>query len=206
MVELVARSPIPVAPPETVVDGWAVSGRRTLAALTLTDSTPLAKVAVRADPGGELLGTRFGRAVRATWDGYDVLLVGSGPGEWLVLAPPGCAGDVIHRLTAASYNGHVSAVDLTHGRALLRLTGDRAADLLAMETSLDLADDFYPDGAALRCDLAGLAVDVVRDDRDGRRSYLLHCERSSGRYLAVALLDSGRELGLEVDGFRAPYP
>ena len=206
MAEPVARSPIPVAPPESVVDGWLVSGRRTRAPLTLTDSTPLAKVAVRADPGIELLGTRFGRAVRATWDGYDVLVAGSGPGEWLVLAPPGRGGDVTHRLTTASYDGRVSVLDLTHGRAVLRLTGDRAADLLAMETRIDLDDDFCPDGAALRCDLAGLAVDVIHDDRDERRSYLVHCERSSGRYLADALLDSGRELGLELDGFRPPYP
>jgi hypothetical protein len=31
---------------------------------------------------------------------------------------------------------------------------------------------------------------------------LLHCERSSGQYLADALLDAGAEFGVETDGFR----
>jgi glycine cleavage system aminomethyltransferase T len=49
---------------------------------------------------------------------------------------------------------------------------------------------------------AGLdARNVVRDDRDGEISYLLHCERSSGQYLFDALIDAGDEFGIEVDGF-----
>ena len=35
-------------------------------------------------------------------------------------------------------------------------------------------------------------------------SYLLHCERSSGRYLFDALVSVGHDFGIEIDGFRAP--
>jgi hypothetical protein len=35
-------------------------------------------------------------------------------------------------------------------------------------------------------------------------SYLLHCERSSGRYLFDALVSAGHDFGIEIDGFRAP--
>ena len=42
---------------------------------------------------------------------------------------------------------------------------------------------------------------TVRDDLGATPSYLLHCERSSGRYLHEALLDAGREFGIEPDGF-----
>lgn len=195
----VARSPIAPAPPEDVVEGWVVSGRRSTSELTLTDLSPLTKVAVRAAPAGP---TAEGMAGPPA----SVLVTSPVPGEWLVLAEPG------ERLRVESWLAslpsdephHVSVVDLTHGRALIRLTGWRAADLVAKECALDLGDRGCPDGRALRTAVAGLAVDVVRDDRAGVPSYLLHCERSSGQYLFDALLDAGSEFGADVDGFRPP--
>lgn len=195
----VARSPIAPAPPEEVVEGWVVSGRRSTSQLTLTDLSPLTKVAVRAAPAGPTAEGMAGPPV-------SVLVTSPVPGEWLVLAEPG------ERLRVESWLAslpsdephHVSVVDLTHGRALIRLTGWRAADLVAKECALDLGDRGCPDGRALRTAVAGLAVDVVRDDRAGVPSYLLHCERSSGQYLVDALLDAGSEFGADVDGFRPP--
>jgi hypothetical protein len=50
--------------------------------------------------------------------------------------------------------------------------------------------------------VARVVTDVVRDDLlDGTRSYLLHCERSSGQYLAECLLDAGAEFDVSVAPF-----
>jgi heterotetrameric sarcosine oxidase gamma subunit len=199
-----ARSPIPVTGPAALEAGWEVSVARSDAALTLTDCTPLAKVHVRAPWNGAMakaLGVPFGRAAR---DGTG-LVIGSGPGEWLVLAPAGEARPVVGRLerTAAESapQEFVSVVDLTHGRALVRVTGPHAADLLARLCPIDLADDMTPDGSALRSSVAGVATDLIRDDLPAGPSYLLHCERSSGRYLHDSLLAAGESLGIGVDGF-----
>src|SRR5262249_16193272 len=65
---------------------------------TVTDCTPLTKVQLRAPVDGEVaawLGVPFGRAAR---DPDGTLVVGSGPGEWLLLAPPGEAGALEPRL------------------------------------------------------------------------------------------------------------
>lgn len=200
-----ARSPIPPAPPVTVLAGWEVSAVRAAGDLTLTDCTPLAKVLVRAPAGGLMaaeLGVPFGRAAR---DASAVLVVGSGPGEWLLLAPAGRAAEVAGRLAGlASRAGDelVSVVDVTHGRALMRLTGSRAAGVLAGVCGIDLSDAFTPDGAAFRSAVAAVATDVIRDDAGGVRSYLLHCERSSGRYLFESILSAGHDFGIEIDGFR----
>jgi heterotetrameric sarcosine oxidase gamma subunit len=214
--EPLARSPI--APPEPVIvqDGWQVSAVRARGELTLTDCTPLAKVAVAAHraelsrpglsrpglsrPGlsrAELNGVRFGRAAR---DQAGTLVVGSGPGEWLLIGPPGQASAL------EPEDEDVTCVDLTHGRALVRLTGDRSVAVLAKVCGIDFADRFVPDGSALRTAVAAVATDVIRDDRGGARSYLLHCERSSGQYLFDALLRAGAEIGLEVDGFHGLAP
>lgn len=197
----VARSPISPAPPVTVEHGWEVSARRTNADLRIMDCTPLAKVLVLASMDGGVaraLGIPFGRAAR---DEHDTLVVGSGPGEWLLLAPPGTAPEVVDLVEAVPDDGLVSIVDVTHGRALMRISGARTVDLLAKVCAIDFSEEVTPYGAAFRSSVAKLVTDVVRDDESGVRSYLLHCERSSGQYLFDALLDAGDEFGIEIDGF-----
>jgi heterotetrameric sarcosine oxidase gamma subunit len=200
----VARSPIAPIPPTTVENGWEVSARRSAAGLKITDRTPLAKVLVMASTEGELaraLGVPFGRAAR---DAHGTLVVGSGPGEWLLLAAPGTSAAVAQRVEEVRDEELVSVFDATHGRALMRITGPRAPDLLAKVCAIDFSEAVTPDGAAFRTSVAKLVTDVVRDDLDGERSYLLHCERSSGQYLFDALIDAGDEFGIEVDGFADP--
>lgn len=203
---VIARSPIAPAPPVVRTDGWEVSGRRAEAELTLTDCSPLTKLQVRAPTGGHAaaaLGVRFGRAAR---DAAATLVVGSGPGEWLLLAAPGRAADPgLDAIAAQAQGESVTWVDQTHGRALVRLSGQYGPSLLARLCGIDLSDDITPDGAAFRTSVAALATDVIRDDLPGSiRSYLLHCERSSGQYLFDAMLRAGAEFGIEIDGFRMP--
>jgi heterotetrameric sarcosine oxidase gamma subunit len=209
--EPVSRSPIAPDPPVRVEAGWEVSGCRSEAALTITDCTALAKIHLRAPWNGAMakaLGVPFGRADRE--QGW--LVVGSGPGEWFVLAPPGAAAAAAGWLGTMAADSapeeFVSVVDLTHGRALMRITGPDAADLLARLCGADLHDEMAPDGAALRSAVAGVATDIIRDDivydGAGVPSYLLHCERSSGQYLFGALVSAGESLGIGVDGFRLP--
>jgi heterotetrameric sarcosine oxidase gamma subunit len=202
----VARGPIAVVGPAQILDGWEVGSVRASAELTLTDATPLAKLSVRAPEDGAArgaLGTPFGRAHRHPSLG---LVIGSGPGEWLILGPPGSGARVSTELTRIARESaeFVTVVDLTHGRALVRLRGAESAHLLAKLCAVDLTDSVIPNGAAFRSSVARITTDVVRDDTGGERSYLLHCERSSGQYLAECLLDAGAEFGIAVDAFTSP--
>jgi heterotetrameric sarcosine oxidase gamma subunit len=200
----IARSPIAPAPPVAVIDGWEVSQRRATAALTLLDRTPLAKVLVHADPAAPYAATAIGFGRAAHLDG-DVLEIGSGVGEWLLLGPVGSAvalADLARsRNGARGGGGLVSVIDLTHGRALVRLTGHPSAAVLSKVCGIDLADGVSPNLAAFRSIVAKVVTDVVRDDLDGTPSYLLHCERSSGQYLFDVLVDAGADHGLEIGGF-----
>jgi heterotetrameric sarcosine oxidase gamma subunit len=116
-----------------------------------------------------------------------------------VLAEQAASSDVRARLESEtqSCDAFASVVDLTHGRALVQLAGPRSADLLSKVCGIDFSDDVTPNGSALRTSVARLVTDVIRDDQDGVPGYLLHCERSSGRYLAEALVDAGTEFGIE---------
>lgn len=84
----------------------------------------------------------------------------------------------------------VGGVDLTHVRAVFRLSGDGAGDLLAAVCALDLSDDMFPNGAAARTPVAGVAGELVRDDVAGTPSYLLLPSRSFGNYVWTVLIDS----------------
>lgn len=198
----VARSAITVPGPRSVVDGWEVSTRRSSAALRLSDASPLAKVSVRADPDGALahaLGVRFRSSHRR--DG--ILVVGSGPGEWLLVGGVGAAHQIAEQVRGLVAGDFVTAIDVTHGRALMRLTGRDASRALSKVCAVDLSDAVTPEGAAFRTSVAKLTTDVVRDDAGagtGEPSYLLHCERSSGQYLFECLLDAGKEFGVEPSG------
>ena len=205
-----ARSQISLGGPTEVRDGWMVSlpaestrrlpsgsaGRPATdpsAPLTLADASRLTKLAVRAAVTGRVAETlpRHGRAER---DAHGTLLIGSGPGEWLLVSGQRSADDLAGDLPSSGE--FVAAVDLSHGRAMLRLPGARATAVLAKLTAIDLRDEVVPNGAALRCSIASLVTDLVRDDHKGSPSFLLHCERSSGQYLFDVLAEAGQEFGL----------
>lgn len=205
----VARSAV-IGPADItrVVDGWEVAAGAGGGEAAVADLGPLAKVLVRAPLGDRVeqgLGARFGRAA---WAG-DHLVTGAAPGEWLVLGPVGSAPALVghyRSLLATLTGGLTTVMDLTHGRALVRVSGPGTLSLLRRVTAIDLDDRFVPQGAALRTSLARVVTDLVRDDVAGGPSYLLHCERSSGRYLVESLLAAGADLDAVLVAGAPPWP
>ncbi len=130
----VARSPIVQAGPVEVLRGWEVSRRRTSAPLTLADLTQMTKIGVKAQEPPFDVG--YGKSVRIG----DWLVTGSGPGEWTLLGPVG-------ETMAVTTTGFATVIDLTHGRALMRLTGKKAARVMEKVCSIDLSNPMCPDGA-----------------------------------------------------------
>ncbi len=197
-----ARSPIAPTDPVVSREGWEVSGVLSNGPLRIADYSPLAKVGIRAGPESGLAGALsigFGRARR---DSHGSLVIGSGPGEWLLLAAAGTAPRLVEQTRLAAGSDFASVLDLTHVRALVRLTGRDSARLLAKLCAIDLGDEATPDGSALRTSVAELVTDLVREDDGGVRAYWLHCEWCSGQYLFDVLLDAGEEFAIEVDGLR----
>lgn len=187
----VARSPIIQASPTEIANGWEVSRKKPSGPLRLADLSQLAKIGVKAHTPP--FDVPYGRSIRdGAW-----LIAGSGPGEWTLLGPIG-------ETTEIATSGFASIVDLTHGRALVRLTGKAAALVMGKVCPIDLSDPMCPNGAAFRASVANVVTDVIRDDVAGTRSYLLHCERSSGQFLFDALLDAGTEFEIDAEGFNWP--
>ena len=189
----VARSPISPVEPTEIANGWLISRRQSTGPLRLADLSPAAKILVKGQhPPFQV---SYGHSTRTgKW-----IVAGSGPDEWTLIGPPGETFEV-------ETVGFATVIDITHGRALMRLTGQDGSGLLAKLCPIDLSDPMCPDGAVFRASIASLVTDVIRADVDGVRSYLLHCERSSGQFLFDAILEAGVEFGIEVEGFSEPQP
>jgi heterotetrameric sarcosine oxidase gamma subunit len=208
----IARSPITQAPPVTLDAGWEVSARRSLAPLRLIDCTPCQKFLIRTATGSaaaRMLGVSPGRA---THDDSRRLVAGIGHEEWLMVGPPGLS--LPSHLTASSDGGFelVTIVEVTHARALIRIVGKDSAKVMSKLCGIDFRDKISPDNTALRTSMAGLMVEIVRNDLANRSpdnagsdatglSYLILCERSAGQYLFDVLLDAGKEFGIDIEGF-----
>ena len=166
--------------------------------LTLSDASATVKWLVRAGAEGaaaDRLGAPFG-STQAAAGGAVVL--GSRPGEWIVLGAPDAVAEVIDGLDALDSSDFVTALDWTHGRALFRVTGPDAPRMLEKVCSLDWSDPMMPDGAVASASVAKVTCDIARDDVSGTPAYLIFCDRSFGQYLFDALLDAGEEFGLTV--------
>ena len=142
-----------------------------MAELTLTDLSPTPKWRVFSGQEAVGPGTSSGSG--------DTLVWSVSPGEWTVL---GAEPD--------------DSVDLTHVRAMFRLTGGDAVTLMNRVCALDFDDGMFPNGAAARTLFAGVATEIVRDDQGDVASYLLLPSRSYSTYVLDVILDAGADLGL----------
>jgi len=166
--------------------------------LTLTDSSATVKWLVRAfdeGPAAACLQTPFGSSRQ---DPSGALVLGSRPGEWILLGAQDAVARVVESLQGFGSGDFVTAVEWTHGRAMFRVSGRHAPRALEKVCSLDWSDPMTPDGAVTSASVAKVICDIARDDCRGTLSYLVLCDRSFGQYVFDALIDAGREFGLTV--------
>ena len=142
--------------------------------LTISDATAGTKTRVVGD---YLAGVTPGNSAR---EGRS-LVYSTSPNEWTVLG---------------EMSTNLQSIDLTHVRAVIRISGSDTTGLLAKVCGLDFGDVMFPNGAAARTSVAKTATEVVRDDQGGTRSYLLVTSRSFGEYLHHVLVDQAGEFGV----------
>ena len=166
--------------------------------LTLTDASATTKWLVRAGaegPTADRLGARFGSSQMVTGG---ALVLGSRPGEWIIVGTPGEVAAAVADLAGLGEQEFMTALDWTHSRAMFRVTGVDATRMLEKVCGIDWGDHMTPDGAVLSASVALTTCDLARNDIDGTPSYLVFCDRSFGQYLFDALIDAGNEFGLTV--------
>lgn len=118
-----------------------------------------------------------------------------GPSEWLIAGP--CPRDGI---AAALAQVRHALVDVSDARAVLRLTGPQARNLLAQGTGLDLHDRAFPAGACAQSTmaLADMLLHRPQDDAAAGAVFELYVGRSYADYLWRWLEAAADEYGFAV--------
>jgi sarcosine oxidase subunit gamma len=127
----------------------------------------------------------------------DTILIWSGPDQFLALSARSTNAPDARQIFA----GPASISDQSDGRALLRLAGPRARDLLAKVCSLDLHPASFPEGAAAATSIDHTGINLWRgaDGEDGSPAFYLLVFSTFAESLWKTFLDSGAEYGVQVD-------
>jgi sarcosine oxidase subunit gamma len=193
--------------PVSALAGLAYPGRYGKAGgapgVTIAERTGLGLATVAARKGQE---TALKAAVREAYGvalpdgsaivhGPEVSFLGYGPGQWLAVSES-LAGEALAAALAARLKGLASISDQNGGRAVIRISGPRARDVLAKGLPLDLdARAFEPgDGATSTISLMGVQLWQV----DAAPTYDIALFRSVSGSFWRWLTASAAEYGYEV--------
>lgn len=180
--------------------GWLVAAPVSLPGrLVLADESHRGKLLIHGRAGEQAvaaLGLTAPAAVGQSACAGDVAVYRLRADQLFVNTAPGSEGELLIRLARAGGDGGdmVTVTDVTHGRAQLRLSGRRAAELLSRLCALDFHPDHFPHGAARQTSVAKTTQLVIRDDVDGALSYWLVGARSLGAYLWATIQAAARGL------------
>jgi sarcosine oxidase subunit gamma len=160
---------------------------RALVTLTGRGAAAALREALGAAPPTEPGGVAVAEAGWTLW---------TGPDEWLHVAPGGDGWALERAWSRALAPTGGTAVDVSHGRATLRLAGPPARQLLAKFCPIDLAPHALPAGQCAQT-LFG-KINVLLHALAGSPALELYVGRSYADALADALLEGAREYGARI--------
>lgn len=131
------------------------------------------------------------------------------PDEFLILAAPDQAPDLMEKMTAAAGDAHHQVTDVSEYYTQISLEGTAARDVLARLTMIDLHPNTFSKGMAVGTNLAlaqsYLALVDDEDDSDGAE-FIMMVRWSMADYLWCTLAEAARSFGMPeqhpVDGER----
>lgn len=103
------------------------------------------------------------------------------PGEWTIIGPKPDTPQV---------------VDLTHTQTAFRISGQHATAVLNKICALDLNNNMFPNRAAARTLIAGVATELIHDNQQNTPSYLLLPPRSYSHYIHNTILHASHQFRL----------
>ena len=126
----------------------------------------------------------------------DVSMLWLGPDEWLVVVPDRRRERIERSLRDALEGQHAALTDVSHGRAVLVLSGPDARAVLAKGCSLDLHPRVFGPGRCAQSRFAKCQA-LIHQTTDAPE-FEIHVQRSFAHYAWTWLEDAGREFGVRI--------
>ena len=182
----------------------ALKGARFEGIASVSDCGPAGMITLRGDLSSASLqkaaGAASGQAMPAPHrisGGLDAGLAWMSPDELLVLCPYAAVGQRLADLESGLESSHALAVDVSDARAVLRVSGLRAREVLAKLCPVDLAPSAFGPGQFRRTRMAQIPAALWMRDAD---TFHVVCFRSVTDY-AFAVLKVAAQPGSEVRHF-----
>ena len=115
------------------------------------------------------------------FSGNDLRSLWFGPDRWLLVSGTTPVEAIIESCSRALSGITHNAVDYSSGLAMFRVSGNRAKDILASGTGVDLRPHRFPVGTCCRARLAQIPAIVTAEGAD---SYDVYVDRNYGTYMA----------------------
>lgn len=157
----------------------------------------LGMITLRGDLGSEAFAKALSSSVglnvpevRGVISNTDATCAWMSPDELLIVLPNAKAEDVLLALSTQMAGEHYLAVNVSDARAVFRLTGQGAREVLAKGAPVDLSKDAFGQGAIRRTRLGQVAVAFWMSGDD---QFDLVCFRSVGDFVFDWLSVASRE-------------
>lgn len=126
----------------------------------------------------------------------DIRIHWLGPDEWLVVAPT-TETRLLEKINSAWRGLHHSVTDITGGQTVVRISGERAREVLNQGCTLDLHNSVFRVGCCAQSLLTHVPVLISRsnNNENGLCRFDLIVRRSYASHLARWLIDAAREVG-----------
>lgn len=125
--------------------------------------------------------------------GKDVSFIGTGPGQWFAVSQT-FNNEMLADELAATLTGMASVADQSSSRAVLRLGGTHARDVLAKGFPIDLDPRVFPTNAAATGNVSHMGVLVWRDGDDYDIALFRSLSGSFWRWLTSSAAEYGCEV------------
>ncbi|MEL7274188.1 MAG: sarcosine oxidase subunit gamma family protein [Pseudomonadota bacterium] len=168
-------------------DTFAVGDEKAVG-LTLEDRLPASLVQVQAWPDTV---SNVEKAIIET-AGTDATIMPSGPGRWLIETDEERLEEVLRGAIATDMG---AVADLTHGRVVVTLSGEKAIWVLASGFALDFSLKAFPVGDTRLSHHHELSATILRT---GENTFDLYVFTSYARGFWHWITNAAREVGYEV--------
>jgi sarcosine oxidase subunit alpha len=175
----------------------------------LTDISSWGKLTLKGIDVGAIIFASFGESptkarVAEEIKPKHILVAQLTPDEFLVLTPPGMEKEIADVLETeiASQSTFVSLIDQTSGLVGFSIVGQESTELMRKLCALSFNTMDFPDLHVAQSSFAKVRATIIRHNRDASPTFELFADRSYGEYLWNAILDAGREFGIQPVGWK----
>jgi len=176
----------------------------------LIDISAWGKLLLKGANSSEVIATCFGEAPTKTGEAREIksnhiLVAGLTPDEFLILTPSGAEKQWATSLEAeiAMQNTFASVIDLTSGLVGLSISGPKCTTVMSKLCAIPFNSKAFPNLCVVQSSFAKVRGTIIHHDRGSLPAFELFADCSYGEYLWEAILDAGREFGMQPVGWEA---